>query len=145
MLDVKPFSPIYMKYSHADSVLLLGENFYNRTDYFPPAQYKKNDEVGTFDRLGSKMVTSFASSDRDLTLVGLFDKNAGKDGEALLVVNCTDENFRIAVENTVSFTVADGVSLVTAYEKGVPRVLTPENGVYSVTVSGSDMVFITVE
>ncbi|MBQ7603710.1 MAG: hypothetical protein IJU75_02025, partial [Clostridia bacterium] len=63
----------------------------------------------------------------------------------LFNINCTDYQFKKESRATVSFTVSDDVSVVTAYEKGIPRVLTPENGVYSVISSGADAVFVTAE
>jgi hypothetical protein len=46
---------------------------------------------------------------------------------------------------TVTFKAADPSAILTAYVKGIPSVLTPdENGVYTVEVIDADAVFVTV-
>ncbi len=143
--DLKAFSPVYMKYSHKSSALLIGSNYYNQTDMFPPQQYARIAETHGPDSLGSSKFTSVSVSDNEFAIAGLFEKKTGRDGEGLFIINCTDYLFRKERQATVSFTVSDDVSVVTVYEKGVPRILTPENGVYSVISSGADAVFVTVE
>ncbi|MBP5256108.1 MAG: hypothetical protein J6Z80_03530 [Clostridia bacterium] len=143
--DLKAFSPIYMKYSHESSALLIGADYYNRTDIFPSPQYGKIAETHGPDSLGSEKFTSVSVSDNEFAIAGLFKKKTGTDGEGLFIINCTDYQFKKESRATVSFTVSDDVSVVTAYEKGIPRVLTPENGVYSVISSGADAVFVTAE
>ncbi len=144
VLDAKTFSPVYVKYSRTGTAIMPGSGFFERTDFFPPTQFRKLGETYPFESLGAKKVTSMTVSDSECAVVGRFEKKTGRDGEAFLIYNCTDYNFKVQSEATVSFTAAEGVSLVTVYEKGVPRVLSPENGVYTVS-SSTDAVFVTVE
>ncbi len=145
VLDMKPFSPVYMKYAHRGTALIVGDGYLERTDFFPSPAVRKEADGRGFSTLNSVLVTSMKVSDSDFAAVGRFEKKAGRAGEGFFVVNCSDYSFRHETEATVSFTVSDDVSLVTVYEKGVPRVLAPADGVYSVTAYGADAVFVTVE
>ncbi|MBR5767410.1 MAG: hypothetical protein IKX86_01860 [Clostridia bacterium] len=144
VLDAKTFSPIYVKYSRTGTAMMTGDGYFERTDFFPQSGIRKLSGEYTFDSLGSEKITSMKVSDKEFAVVGRFEKKTGRDGEAFLIYNCTDYSFKHTTEATVSFTVSDCVSLVTVYEKGVPRVLTPTDGVYTVSTL-TDAVFVTLE
>ena len=65
---------------------------------------------------------------------------------AFLFVGCDDIYAMEGETATVTFKTADPAAIVTAYVKGVPTVLDPdENGVYTVAMTGADAVFVTVD
>jgi len=90
-------------------------------------------------------LTDLTTGQADFVLVGHYNKNVG-EGEAYMFVNCNDIWFKTENTATVTFKTADPTSLVTAYVKGIPTLLTPdENGVYTVQIHGADAVFVTVD
>ena len=78
-------------------------------------------------------------------LMGYYEKNVG-EGEAFLFVNSNTFDFEgsNSETSTVSFRTVSPSSVVTAYVKGIPTILTPVDGVYTVTVVDADAVFVTV-
>jgi len=77
----------------------------------------------------------------DLLLFGCFEKKIGA-GKAFTVVNMSE----IADEKTVTLTFrADNYNTVTAYPMGVKTVLTPQSGVYTLTLECGQGVFVTLD
>ncbi len=87
-------------------------------------------------------------------LIGHFVKSVG-EGDAIMLVNITDHNFlkkntmvedpNIDLSCAVTFTVNQPDAVVTCYVKGIPTVLEPVDGVYTVHLNTADAAFVTVE
>lgn len=138
--ELRSFSPVYMKYKHTATASLIGDEYQkNALGYVADSETEHG-----FDSLLSKKVVEMNAGKKDFALVGGFEKRSG-DGEAFLIVNCTNYLFRKQSSSTVTFKVDESVKQVTAYVKGIPMVLTPEDGVYTVTVNDADAVFVTVD
>jgi hypothetical protein len=142
--ELKAFEPIYMRYTTSNVGYLLNKPV---RDEVPTETYdvlSKLRQTG-IKKIDKTIVTDFAVEGTDVIQVGQFTKNVG-EGSALMLLNITDYTYETKTTAKVTFTVVDHTSVVTAYVKGIPTVLDPdENGVYTVEVSGADPVFLTVD
>ena len=136
--ELKALAPVYMRYTGDGTAVLLNSTF--------AANMLGDKYLGSFDAdgLGSALKDVKPGPDGSL-IVGHFTKNAG-DGEAYLFVGCRNYNFKTKQSSSVTFTAAAPGAVVTAYVRGIPSRLAPdENGVYTVEVRNADAVFVTVE
>ena len=133
--DLKTLSPIFMRYTSMDQTML------NET--FERAYLAARHPL---DGMGIKTITGLTGDEttRNL-LMGYYEKNQG-EGEAFLFVNTNSFDYlgTNSETSTVTFRTVSPASVVTAYVKGVPTILTPVNGVYTVQIVDADAVFVTV-
>lgn len=133
--DLKTLSPIFMRYTSVDQAFLNPSTLHE----FMSA----NHPLGA---MGIKTVTDLTASESTTDLlVGYYEKNVG-EGEAFLFVNTAafDQNGSNTETSTVSFRTVSPASVVTAYVKGIPTILTPVDGVYTIDIVDADAVFVTV-
>ena len=133
--DLKVLSPIFMRYTSVDQTML---NPMGTREYIAAQHPLASMDIKTVTEL------SAGEGTKNL-LMGYYEKNVG-EGEAFLFVNTHtfDYNSNNTETSTVSFRTVSPSSVVTAYVKGVPTILTPVDGVYTVTVVDADAVFVTV-
>ncbi len=138
--DLKALEPIYMRYIGNSNAILCGVD--GALD--ASRLLRKYIDSKGVEKMEHSALTDLTPADPDFVLVGHYEKNVG-EGEAYMFVNCNDIWFKEENVATVTFTAADPSALVTAYVKGIPSLLTPdENGVYTVEINGADAVFVTV-
>jgi len=137
--DVKALEPVFMRYSAASDVVLMGDKYSGKKNLTP---YQGNTDVS---QLTQESLTDLAVDERSAMLVGHFEKNVG-EGEAFMFVGLNNYRFTKDQTASVTFKTADPDAVVTAYIKGEATVLTPdENGFYTVEVVNADAVFVTVD
>ncbi len=141
--ELKALEPIFMRYTTSNIGYLankavkgeMSDEMYDVVSRLRQTGMKKIDK---------SVVTDFKVEGSDVIQVGQFTKNAG-EGTALMLLNITDFTYETKTTATVTFRAVDTASVITAYVKGVPTVLDPdENGVYTVEVSGADALFLTL-
>ncbi len=138
--DLKALEPIYMRYTGNSNAILCGVD--GALD--ASRLLRKYIDSKGVEKMEHSALTELTPGASDFVLVGHYEKNVG-EGEAYMFVNCNDIWFKEENVATVTFTAADPSALVTAYVKGIPSLLTPdENGVYTVEINGADAVFVTV-
>ena len=133
--DLKTLSPIFMRYTAVDQAMLNPS---------PLREFLASRHP--VDGMGMKTLTDLAASEGTTSLLmGYYEKNIG-EGEAFLFVNSDtfDQNGSNTETSTVTFKTASPASVVTAYVKGIPTILTPVDGVYTVQIKDADAVFVTV-
>ena len=133
--DLKTLSPIFMRYTVSDQTMLN-----------PSPDREFLSARHPVDGMGIKTITDLtASSETTNLLMGYYEKNVG-EGEAFLFVNSNtfDQNGSNTETSTITFKTVSPASVVTAYVKGIPTILTPVNGVYTVQIVDADAVFVTV-
>jgi hypothetical protein len=141
--ELKALEPIFMRYTTSNIGYLAnkpvkGEGSYEMFDIISRLR-----QTG-MKKIDKSVVTNFAVEGSDVIQVGQFTKNVG-EGTALMLLNITDYTYETKTTATVTFRAVDTASVITAYVKGVPTVLDPdENGAYTVEVSGADAVFLTL-
>ena len=136
--ELEVIEPVYMRYTGKATAILWGEKS-NATDTM--VGFAKQNKA---EKMEQTSLTDLSCGDSDYVVVGAFDKNVG-DGEAYLFVGCNDIYFDSDVTATVTFKAASPDAKLTAYVRGIPTVLTPdESGVYTVTIVNADAVFVTV-
>ena len=133
--DLVALSPIYMRYTAKEQTMLNADPTTSAIPSFG-IDHPLNE-------LGQKTITDLKVAENQDVLVGFYEKNVG-EGEAFLFLNSEDLLFRRSVTSTVSFRTVSGASIVTAYVKGVPTILDPVDGVYTIEVKDADAVFVTV-
>jgi hypothetical protein len=142
--EAKALEPVYMRYTTSGFGYLLNKVDKDGMDYDDYDTRSRLRQTG-MKKIDKTIVTDFAVEGTDIIQVGQFTKNVG-EGSALMLLNITDYTYETKTTAKVTFTVVDNTSVVTAYVKGIPTVLDPdENGVYTVEVSGADPVFLTVD
>ncbi len=134
-IDLAALSPIYMRYTAKGQTMINADP---TTSNIPSFAIEH-----PLDELGQKTVTDLTVAEARDVLVGFYEKNVG-EGEAFIFVNSSDPYFKSSYSTTVSFRTVSGASVVTAYVKGVPTILDPVDGVYTVEVKDADAVFVTV-
>lgn len=77
-------------------------------------------------------------------LFGYFKKEVGT-GNAFTVVNLTDFEGNDDTSTTLKFTLDDMSKTVTSYYRGEPKVLTAQDGYYSITLKLGDGAFVTID
>jgi len=139
--DLAALGPIYMRYTGNSNAILCGPD--GALD--GSRLLRKYIDSKPVTKMKHSALTDLTTGQADFVLVGHYNKNVG-EGEAYMFVNCNDIWFKTENTATVTFKTADPTSLVTAYVKGIPTILTPdENGVYTVQIHGADAVFVTVD
>lgn len=133
--DLVALSPIYMRYTAKGQTMINADPITSNVPSFGIEH--------PLDELGQKTVTDLSVAEARDVLVGFYEKNVG-EGEAFILVNSSDCYFKSSYSTHVSFRTVSGASVVTAYVKGVPTILDPVDGVYTVEVKDADAVFITV-
>ncbi len=142
--EIKSLEPIFMRYTTSGIGYLFnkpvkGEVSDTDFDFLTSLR-----ETG-MKKIDKSVVTDFTVEGSDLIQVGQFKKNVG-EGTALMLLNVTDFTYENKTTAKVTFTAVDYSAVVTAYVKGIPTILDPdENGVYTVEVSGADAVFLTFD
>ncbi|MBQ4064662.1 MAG: hypothetical protein IJD10_01035 [Clostridia bacterium] len=139
--DVKALEPVYMRYTAKSHVLAYDEKSPLKTTMEP---YQGNKDVTAMKQ---SSLIDIAVGKKNAVLIGAFEKNV-EEGEAFMFVGCNNYRFQNNKEQvaTVTFKAADPTAVLTAYVKGIPSVLTPdENGVYTVEIVDADAVFVTVD
>ena len=138
--DLKALEPVYMRYTGQSNVVIYDNAPIKKT----LQDYEGNQDVNAMTQTS---LTDITAGDNSGILLGHFEKNVGK-GEAFLFMGLNNYHFhnnktQIA---TVTFKTTDSSAVLTAYVKGIPSVLTPdENGVYAVEIVDADAVFVTVD
>ncbi len=133
--DLTVLSPIYMRYSAQAQTLLSAD--------LPNAELQFLAQTHPIEELGQKTIRDLSIGEQGDVLVSFYEKNVG-EGEAFLFLNCADPYFLKPMTSTVTFRPVSGASIVTAYVKGVPTILDPVDGVYTIEVKDADAVFVTV-
>ncbi len=137
--ELKALEPIYMRYSWESSAVCCGANSPQK-DILSSYAVKNGIKA-----MKQTVLTDLSSTEDDAVVIGHFTKNVG-EGDAFMLVGCDDIYAMEGETATVTFKTADPAAIVTAYVKGVPTVLDPdENGVYTVAIAGADAVFVTVD
>lgn len=133
--DLVALSPIYMRYTAKGQTMINSDPATSNVPSFG-IEHPLNE-------LGQKTIADLTVAESRDVLVGFYEKNVG-EGEAFILVNSSDCYFKSSYSTHVSFRTVSGASVVTAYVKGVPTILDPVDGVYTVEVKDADAVFITV-
>ncbi len=139
--DIKAIEPVYMRYSN-DSHAVISGNLSSKVK----SQLSFYSGNKSADDLKQTAVTGLSVVGKGSVLTGHFKKNVG-DGDAFMFAPLSDSDFSESKVQTitVSFSTADDEAVVTAYRKGIPTVLTPVDGVYTVEIRNADGVFVTVD
>ena len=133
--DLVAISPIYMRYTAKGQTMINANPDTSSVQFFGIEH--------PLEELEQKTITDLTVAEERDVLVGFYEKNVG-EGEAFILVNSSDCYFKSSYSTHVSFRTVSGASVVTAYVKGVPTILDPVDGVYTVEVKDADAVFITV-
>jgi hypothetical protein len=141
--ELKTWEPIFMRYSATHFGYLLNKPVRDELPSETFDMLSRLRQTG-IKKIDKSIITDLAVEGKEVIQVGQFRKNVG-EGTALMLLNMTDFTYAVKTTATVTFKVVDNTSVVTAYVKGIPTVLNPdENGVYTVEVSGADAVFLTL-
>ncbi|MBQ4065507.1 MAG: hypothetical protein IJD10_05355, partial [Clostridia bacterium] len=142
--EAKALEPIYMRYTTSGAGYLFNKPVKGEMSdelYYMLTQLR---QTGMKD-IDKSVVTDLTVEGNELVQVGQFKKNVG-EGTALMLLNITDYLYETKTTAKVTFTTVDPATLVTAYVKGIPTVLDPdENGVYSLDLCGAEAAFLTFE
>ena len=133
--DLKTLSPIFMRYTSMDQTML---NATIQRAYLAARH--------PLDGMGIKTITDLTADETTKNLLmGYYEKNLG-EGEAFLFVNTNSFDYQGSntETSTVTFRTVSPASVVTAYVKGIPTILTPVDGLYTVRIVDADAVFVTV-
>ena len=133
--DLVTLSPIYMRYTAKGQSMLNSDPEGSRRTFFA--------NMYPLEDLAYKTIDSLSIGDEGDVLVGFFEKNVG-EGEAFFFANNSDIHYMSPITSTVTFRTVSPASVVTAYVKGIPTILDPVDGVYTVEVKDADAVFVTV-
>lgn len=148
---------VYMRYTATDTAFISRRSSYEQKKDF----VKNSDNVLDEDVFKDLRILD----DNSVVLAGYFEKNSG-NGSALMLVNVNDytcekesevkcckildDGRHIAYaceeypEAEVTFALDNPDAVVTAYYRGIPTTLVPEDGIYKVTINNGDGVFVTV-
>ena len=138
--DVKALEPVYMRYTFDSNVVICGK-----------ASRKLRAKIDFYDGsrnpadLKQTAITDVTAGNPDVIVTGHFKKNVG-EGDAFMFVPLSTSDFQEGANQTssISFRTTDPDAVVTAYRRGIPTVLKAVDGVYTVTINGTDAVFVTV-
>ena len=136
--DLKQLSPVYMRYTIEDYTVLNADIESSQFDFLAAEH--------PLEAFGQKTITDVAVAEKHDVLMGFFEKNLG-EGEAFMFVNTDGASVwdNKPISSTVTFRTVSPKSVVTAYVKGIPTILEPdENNTYTVKVENYDGVFVTV-
>ncbi len=135
---------------HGEGLYYYGNMATKLSKYRVDNEYLTKNDV----TLGQDVFADFAVAEpKAAVLIGGFHKSVG-EGSAVMLVNISNINFTkgsiyeqrdIDVPAIVTFRVNDPDAVVTVYVKGIPTVLEPVDGVYTVALNTADAAFVTVE
>ncbi|MBQ4065425.1 MAG: hypothetical protein IJD10_04935 [Clostridia bacterium] len=142
--ELKALEPIFMRYTTSGAGYLFNKPVKGEVSNEMYDMLTKLRQTGMKD-VDKSVVTNFTVEGNEIVQVGQFKKNVG-EGTALMLLNITDYTYENKTTAKVAFTTVDPATLVTAYVKGIPTVLDPdENGVYSLDLDGAEAVFLTFD
>ncbi len=136
--ELKALEPVYMRYTGVSNAVLFGEKSEYASD-----SYIKGEKIST---LKQNAITDIKCGSDEILAVGAFKKNVGQ-GEAIMFSDSTDRYFENPDRgpSTVTFRTVKENAVVVSWVDGLPTILSPENGVYTLKINGSHAAFVTVD